>query len=117
MSGPQLVVGSHDTARPVTKFLDGSERVVVVLGPTWIGHGTYRPGWRWTEHVQPMHDKDSEPHAGFVLSGELVVRSADGSEALVQEGQGFFVDAGHDAWVRGDAPCVALDFPIPRGEF
>jgi hypothetical protein len=40
----------------------------------------------------------------------MAVQSADGQEAVVGAGEAFEVGAGHDAWVLGDAPCVALDF-------
>ena len=113
MSGPELVVASPHGSQEVTTFLDGSERVVIRLGPAWCGYGTYRPGWRWSAHVQPLHGQRSAPHAGFVLSGQMVVRTPDGLEMRVEAGQGFFADAGHDAWVIGEVPCVALDFPVP----
>jgi hypothetical protein len=38
------------------------------------------------------------------------VRDAEGNEAEVGPGDAFVVAAGHDAWVVGDEPCVALDF-------
>ncbi|MEU8800381.1 hypothetical protein [Spirillospora sp. NPDC048819] len=34
----------------------------------------------------------------------------DGSEGEVGPGDVFVVAPGHDAWVIGDEPCVALDF-------
>ncbi len=37
----------------------------------------------------------------------------DGSEAEAGPGDAFALAPGHDAWVVGDEPCVALDF----GEF
>lgn len=93
-------------------FLDGSERTVATIGPsTWIGRGVYRPGWRWSEHVQPQSGQPSEAHAGYVVSGAMTVRSADGNEATVQAGQAWYAAPGSDAWVQGDEPCVALDFP------
>ncbi len=38
------------------------------------------------------------------------IQSADGQETVVHPGEAFEVGAGHDAWVVGDTPCVALDF-------
>jgi mannose-6-phosphate isomerase-like protein (cupin superfamily) len=40
----------------------------------------------------------------------MVVRGADGREVTVGPGEAFEVGPGHDAWVVGDEPCVALDF-------
>ena len=91
-------------------FLDGSERRVVELGGTTIGLGTFRPGWRWSEHARPLAEKDSAAHTGYVLSGRMRVRASDGTEVDVGAGDAFFVGPNHDAWVVGDSACVALDF-------
>ncbi|MHB1626669.1 MAG: cupin domain-containing protein [Candidatus Dormibacteria bacterium] len=93
-------------------FLDGSKRSVVRVGPTWVGQGTYLPGWKWSEHVQPIQGRTSAAHAGYVLSGQMAVRGVDGAELLVRSGEAFYAAAGHDAWVLGTRPCVALDFPL-----
>ena len=90
--------------------LDGSERVVVEVGGAVLGHGVYRPGWRWSEHVRPLTGRESAAHLGYVLSGRIVVSARDGSETEVAAGDVFYVGPGHDAWVEGDEPCVALDF-------
>ena len=38
------------------------------------------------------------------------VAAEDGSELEVGPGDVFVASSGHDAWVIGDEPCVALDF-------
>jgi quercetin dioxygenase-like cupin family protein len=91
-------------------FLDGSERVVVEVGGALVGRGVYRPGWRWSEHVGPLVGRGAAAHTGYVLSGRMAVRSAGGTEIEVGAGDAFWVGPGHDAWVVGDEPCVALDF-------
>ena len=35
---------------------------------------------------------------------------ADGVEVVAGPGEAFYAAPGHDAWVVGDEPCVALDF-------
>jgi hypothetical protein len=40
----------------------------------------------------------------------MVVRGADGREVTVGPGEAFEAAPGHDAWVAGDEPRVALDF-------
>jgi hypothetical protein len=40
----------------------------------------------------------------------MAVRSAGGKKITVGPGMAFEVQPGHDAWVVGDEPCVALDF-------
>jgi mannose-6-phosphate isomerase-like protein (cupin superfamily) len=108
----QVVVRDLIGSRAVTTFLDGSTRAVAHIGPSWVGRGTYLPGWRWSEHVKPLHGRESESHAGYVLSGAFTVQGRDGREVVVRSGQAFYAAPGHDAWVIGDEPCEALDFPI-----
>jgi quercetin dioxygenase-like cupin family protein len=91
-------------------FLDDSERGAVQFDNVAIGRGEYKPGWRWSQHVGPISGKESEEHIGYVISGRLRVRDAEGNEADVGPGDAFVAAAGHDAWVIGDEPCVALDF-------
>jgi hypothetical protein len=95
-------------------FLDGSARGAVEFEHVAIGRGVYRPGWRWSEHVQPMSEKASEEHIGYVISGRMAVRGPDGTEVVVGPGDAFVTGPAHDAWVVGDEPCVALDV-IPLG--
>jgi len=91
-------------------FLGGSKRKVVRLQTVFISIGTYEPDWRWSTHVFPQSQKPSEAHVGYVLSGRMRVRAADGTERDVGPGEAFEVREHHDAWVMGDEPCVALDF-------
>jgi hypothetical protein len=91
-------------------FLDGSKRSVVILGSIAIGRGEYRPGWRWSTHVGSITRKVSEAHIGYVISGHIAVRGANGNEIKVGPGEAFEVQPGHDAWVVGNEVCVALDF-------
>ena len=82
----------------------------MILESMTIGRGEYLPGWRWSVHVGRQTGKDSEAHIGYVLAGHMAVQNADGKEIVVGPGQAFEVLPGHDAWVVGDEPCVALDF-------
>ena len=91
-------------------FLDGSKRSVVILESVAIGRGEYLPRWRWSLHVGRQTGKNSEAHIGYVLSGHMAVRGADGNEITVGPGEAFEIRPGHDAWVVGNKPCVALDF-------
>jgi hypothetical protein len=42
----------------------------------------------------------------------MVIKSVEGLEVIVGPGDAFEVAPGHDAWVVGDEPCLALDFGI-----
>lgn len=57
-----------------------------------------------------MTGKESEAHIGYILSGEMITKNSDGKEIKVGSGEAFEVDSGHDAWVVGDNPYIALDF-------
>lgn len=94
-----------------TNFPDGSVRVVVVLlEKVAIGYGTYLPGWKWSVHVGPMTGRTSQQHVGYVLSGRMAVRGCDGREIEAGPNEAFAAEPGHDAWVVGDEPCIALDW-------
>jgi len=40
----------------------------------------------------------------------MMIRAANGREIKVGPGEAFEVGPGHDAWVVGPEPCIALDF-------
>ncbi len=105
-----IVVNNLDSAENRRVFVDGSKRAAVVLESAAVGRGEYLPGWRWSEHAGPQTGKSSEVHVGYVIKGQMMVRGADGKDALVGPGDAFEAQPGHDAWVVGDEPCIALDF-------
>ena len=112
MNMANIVAKKIDDADKSWTFLDGSERTVVVLETAIIGRGEYHPGWRWSEHAGPQAGRPSERHIGYILSGHLIVRAGSGEEVTVGPGDAFEVHPGHDAWVVGDKPCIALDFAL-----
>jgi hypothetical protein len=77
-----------------------------------VGRATFRPGWRWSTDVKPVVGTDScqLAHSSYVVSGRFHVRMDDGTERELGPGDAHVVSAGHDAWVVGDEPCVAIDF-------
>ena len=96
-------------------FLDGSEYWTLDLPTVRMGLGHFKPGWVWSKHAGPQLGKPSEMHIGYIQSGTMAIRSADGHEVELGPGDAFEVAPGHDAWVVGDEPCVALDVsPKPR---
>lgn len=105
-----IVVKGFERPDDRREFLDGSVRSTVLLRTTYVAVGTYEPGWRWSLHAQPQTGLPSQNHVGYVLSGRLGVRDAEGRERRVGPGEAFELPPGSDAWVEGDEPCVALDF-------
>ena len=62
--------------------------------------------------MKPIVGTESCPgtHFTYVISGRLCTRMDDGSEFDLGPGDIAITASGHDAWVLGDEPCVALDF-------
>jgi quercetin dioxygenase-like cupin family protein len=89
---------------------------IVHLGQITAVRATFQPGFRWTEHARPVVGTDlcQVRHTGYVVSGRSGIRMADGTEREVAAGDVFDVPPGHDSWVIGDEPYVAVDFsPMP----
>lgn len=91
-------------------FLDESKRSSVQLRSAIIGLGTYLPGWKWSLHAGPQTGRSSENHVGYIVSGNMMIRDATGIEQGVGPGDAFEVTPGHDAWVIGNVPCIAIDY-------
>lgn len=99
-----------DETRP---FQDGKGRLEVVsVGDRTFGRGVFEPGWRWSQHVQPIAGTPScqAAHTGYVIEGRLTVQMDDGDQVEYGPGDAFYMPPGHDAWVVGDQRCVLIDF-------
>ena len=108
-------------AKMVKKSFDAPEEIrslhkgkieVVDLGGVEIRRVTHEPGWRWSVCVKPIVGTDScqVGHLIHVISGRIVVRMDDGSEAEFGPGDVGSIPPGHDAWVVGDEPFISIDF-------
>ena len=95
-----------------TRSFDKGSMAVVKVGEVVFGKATFEPGWRWSECVKPIAGTDSceVHHNGYIVSGRMHIRMDDGQEAEFGPGEVFIAPPGHDGWVVGDEPCVALDF-------
>ena len=69
-------------------------------------------GWRWSTHVKPIVGTEScqAHHVGFQISGRLGVLLDDGTTWEVHPGQVFDFPPGHDGYVIGDEPVVAIEW-------
>lgn len=83
---------------------------VVRLGDITFSRGAQLPGWRWSTHMQPIVGGSScqTRHVGFCLSGQLHVEFDDGSSMEIVPGDVYEIGPGHDSWVVGDEPHVAV---------
>jgi mannose-6-phosphate isomerase-like protein (cupin superfamily) len=95
----------------VRKFTNGKVELAN-LGDTTIGRITLEPGWKRSNDVKHIVNTDSclLPHTQYVISGRLRVRMDDGTEEECGPGEALYVPAGHDAWIVGNEPFVAVDF-------
>ena len=104
------------------RFENADERIlepyalleVVKFGCQTAIRGTYEPGWRWSESDSgdTLTGWCEEEHFGFIVTGTMVFRMADGTEMEFTTGDLVSIPPGHDAWVIGSSSCVFLDFQI-----
>jgi len=104
---------AKDFASPdeVRSFEKGKAEILNIGGGV-VGRLVLEPGWRWSEHVKPIAGTEwcEAPHFQYHVSGTLRVQMTDGTEFDATPGQVTALPAGHDAWVVGDEPVVAVDW-------
>jgi hypothetical protein len=85
---------------------------ILRIGGAEIGRLVLEPGWRWSRDVKPIANTQScrAPHFQYQVSGTLGVLMDDGTELVVQPGDVVSLPSGHDAWVIGDEPVIAVDW-------
>ena len=103
-------VKSHDSPDEVRSPNKTRVEIVRLEGFTF-GRFNFEPGWRWSECVKPVVKTDAcqVSHAGYAVSGRIVVRLTDGSEKAISAGESYTIPPGHDAWVEGDEPFVGIE--------
>jgi quercetin dioxygenase-like cupin family protein len=86
--------------------------LVKLAGDAEVGRISLQPGWRWSEHVKPVAGTDlcMAPHQQYLVSGRIRVVMADGTELEPVAGEIMSIPPGHDAWVVGNEPVVAIDW-------
>jgi mannose-6-phosphate isomerase-like protein (cupin superfamily) len=85
---------------------------LVDIGGGQVGRLTVEPGWKWSTHLKEVAGTElcEAPHFQYVLQGTVHVVMADGTELDIGPGQVAVLPPGHDAWVVGDEPVVAVDW-------
>lgn len=106
-----LDVRSFDGADEV-RTLERTRIEVVRLGGQSVARITLAPGWRWSQCLKAAAGTDScqAPHLGSVISGRMKLLHDDGTQADLGPGDVYSIAPGHDAWVVGNVPLVALEF-------
>lgn len=102
---------SFDMPDEVRRFENGVVEVVN-LGDRSVLRATFQPAWRWSNDVKPIAQTDlcEVEHEGYIVSGHMHVRMQDGTEIDFKPGDLLYLAPGHDAWIVGDEPCVAIDW-------
>jgi len=82
------------------------------VGDASIGRAYFEPGWSWEKCVKPIAKTEScqAPHTQYIISGRIRIKMDDGSEEEFGPGDVGYVPPGHNAWVVGNEPLVAVDF-------
>jgi hypothetical protein len=111
MEGQKLLkrtFAAADAMRP----LGSGQAALIGLGAVTLTQVTLPPAWRWSHDVKPVANTSScqDAHVGYLLAGRLHVVMDDGTEEIYAPGNLAVIPPGHDAWVEGDAPVVALEF-------
>jgi class 3 adenylate cyclase len=89
---------------------------VVNLDETAVGRIEFEPGWRWSIDAKPKVGGSScqVRHLGAAVSGVQHILADDGTEMEIHGGEAYEIPPGHDGWVVGDEPFVAIEFASAR---
>ena len=103
---------SLDSSPDETRTFEKGKIDVTKLGDITIGKSVFEPGWSWEKCVKPIAKTTScqAPHTMYIISGKMKVVMDDGTEIEAVSGDTAVVPPGHNAWVVGNEPCVAIDF-------
>lgn len=106
----KLEMKSMSKPDETTKFPEGKVDLATVNGITF-GRLELQPGWKWSKDVKPIAKTAScqAPHTQYIISGRMGVRMDDGTTREIGPGDLAYVPPGHDGWVIGNEPVVALD--------
>ena len=103
---------SLDSSPDETRTFEKGKIELANFGDVVIGRATFEPGWSWEKCVKPLVNTNSckAPHTQYVISARLKVVMDDGTEEEFGPGDTAVVPSGHNAWVVGNEPVVAIDF-------
>jgi hypothetical protein len=119
MNMATLDAKTFDSPEETRPFAAHGRMEIVHIGDLTVGRGTFEPGWKWSADVKPIANTPScqSRHAGYIVSGRMVVRMDDGTEAEAGPGAVVTIEPGHDACVVGNDACVFIDFGASVGNY
>jgi class 3 adenylate cyclase len=100
-----------DQADEVRTF-DGVRTELFEIADFVIGKFRMDPGWRWSRVIGPLAGLERCPnhHVGYSISGVFHVEMLDGTNLEIGSNEMYEIPPGHDSWVIGDEPWIAIDF-------
>ena len=95
---------------------DNGKVEITKVGGTSIGRVYLQPGWSWEKCVKPMVKTEScqAPHTQYIISGRVRAKMDDGSEEEFGPGDVGHLPPGHNAWIIGNEPYVAIEFRVAK---
>ena len=89
----------------------------VVMDIARVGAGrvkrvVYKEGFRWSTDMKDIVGTElcMHAHVGFLVSGHIQIRYADGCTVDFVAPQPVEIEPGHDGAVIGDQPAVLIEF-------
>ncbi len=103
---------STDSPDEVRTFDKGKLEITNFKKGVTIGRATFEPGWSWDKFVKSLVKTNNceAPHTQYIVSGRIKIVMDDGAEEEFGPGDTTVIPIGHNAWVIGDEPLVAIDF-------
>ncbi len=80
---------------------------VVYLGDIKVKRATYPKGWHFADDMGAPSCQDN--HVGYMVSGSIRTKMADGNEFTIKSGDVFMIPANHDAWADETSTIVQFD--------
>ena len=101
-----------DSSPDETRTFEKGKIELANFGDVVIGRATFEPGWSWEKCEKPLVNTNScqAPHTQYMMSGRFKVVMDDGTEEEFGPDDTAMVPPGHNAWVVGNEPVVAIDF-------
>lgn len=108
----QIQAKSFDVPDQIRDIAGMGRLEVITVGDTTAMRGRVQPGFHWTEHAKPIIGTElcQAHHVGYVISGRIRLKLADGTDREISAGDVYDIPPGHDMWVLGDEPYVSIEF-------
>lgn len=115
---PELIKKSFERPDEAMEY-PRARMVLVRVGGNEVWRVIADAGWRYSESIGPHEGTNlcpAEHSLWLMISGRLAVRLSDGSTAEYGPTDVGSIPPGHEAWVVGDEPVVAVDVQAGGGE-